>query len=227
MSTRSGGHVQGGAGVLAAAAIVFGLALPAGAAAKKIVFGSKLKAAATKAQAHPVDSAFWSLKLSGGGRPKAPASGQILRVRLKGCAEPGAGGAAPTTTVLFQDLRPAGGSRVTVEVTSSPFNLPVCGTGGAGSSTVSTFHPMNMCVRKGDYVDMTDIGGFGTPFPNGVPYRVFGRASGSSTGTFTGAGMLNNGSTVSGTSLGGTELLMQMQLGTDKDGTALCPGGTG
>ena len=59
----------------------------------------------------------------------------------------------PSRPVRIIVSTPAGGPQVTVEVTSSPFNLPVCGAGGAGSSTVSTFHPVNMCVRKGDYVE--------------------------------------------------------------------------
>ena len=129
--------------------------------------------------------------------------------------------------MLFQDLRPAGGASVKVEVTSSPFNLPVCASAGAGASTITTFHPMDMCVLKGDYVGLDDTGGFGPAFPGGVQYRVFGAAAGAATDSFTTAGATGNGATLAGAPASGTELLMQLVLGTGKDGTALCPGGTG
>jgi len=208
-------------------AVAIALAAPASAMAAKIVFGSKLKASAGTAFAEPVDSTYWSTKLSGGAKSHVPGTGQILSVRVKGCAAPGTGGAAPVTTVLFQDLRPTGGGAVQVQVTSSPFNLPVCGSAGAGASTVTSFQPKDMCARKGDFVGFDDIGGAGTGFPAGVDYNVFGSSSGASTSSFTKAGATGNGATLTPTKHAGAELLMQMTLGTAKDATALCPGGTG
>ena len=126
--------------------------------------------------------------------------------------------------MLFQDLRPAGGSNVVVQVTSSPFNLPNC-TGAASAAPTTVYHPINMCVKKGDYVGLNDIGGYAaTGYSEGVSYRVFGPAPGAATNCFTKAGGTGNGATLTGTKHAGVELLMQMTLGTGKDGSALCPG---
>jgi hypothetical protein len=106
---------------------------------------------------------------------------------------------------------------VRVTVTSGPFNLPVCGSGNS-SSQVSTYHPVNMCAHKGDYVDFNDEGGFNPQaYPNGVPFRVLAPAPGSTTATFTGANRTNNGASIRGHTLANTELLMQMTLGTGRD----------
>ena len=62
-----------------------------------------------------------------------------------------------------------------MELTSQPFEIPVCSRGGASGSTVTTYEPINLCMAKGDYIDFNDEGGYvPNVYPNGVPYRVLG-----------------------------------------------------
>ena len=81
-----------------------------------------------------------------------------MSVRLEGCAE--SNGPAPLTQIHFQALAPMPGGGTNVEVTSQPFEIPDCGVGGASGSTVSAYHPINLCVAQGDFVDFNDEGGF-------------------------------------------------------------------
>jgi hypothetical protein len=197
-------------------------ALPAAAPAAIVTFGSNLGSPAATAIAHPVDTAFWSTALSGGARARAPQSGQVLSIRIRGCAKRGSGGQAPLTQVHFQVLAPGAGSRATVKVTSGPANLPICG-GAVSGATVTTFHPVNLCVGKGQSVDLNDEGGFSPAgFPNGVGYEVFAKLPGAATNSFTSGGGTGNGARLSGRAHAGLELLMQMQLGTGRNATPLC-----
>jgi hypothetical protein len=207
---------------LAALVAVAACVLPAAGQAALVTFGSGLGAPASVAIAHPVDTAFWSTALSGGAHARAPQGGQVLAVRVRGCAERGTGGQVPLTQVRFQVLTPGGGSGATVKVTSGPSNLPVCG-GSVSGATVSTFHPVNLCVGAGDYVAFNDAGGFAPAgFPRGVEYEVFASAPGAATDSFTSAGGTNNGSHLRGRAHAGLELLMQMQLGTGRNASPLC-----
>ncbi len=90
----------------------------------------------------------------------------------------GAGGPAPLTQIHFQDLVPQPGGGAQVNVTTQPFDIPVCGAGGASGSTVTSYEPTNFCVNQGDYVDFNDEGGFEPAdplaYPSGVPYKVLG-----------------------------------------------------
>ncbi len=188
--------------------------LPAAGQAALVNFGSGLGSPATAAIARPVDTAFWSTALSGGAQARAPEKGQALAVRVRGCARRGTGGQVPVTQIHFQALAPGGGAGATVEVTSGPSNLPVCG-GSVSGATVTTFHPVNLCVARGDYLALNDEGGFSLAgFPKGVQYEVFAQAPGAATSSFTSGGGTNNGSHVSGSAHAGLELLMQIELGT-------------
>lgn len=181
------------------------------------------------------DTALWNVALPGGA-PTAPASGQILSVRLEGCARPASGGPAPSTQIHFQDLAPTGGGGVHVQVTTNPFDIPVCGDGGATGSTITTYQPTNFCVQRGDYVDFNDEGGFDPQaYPSGVPYQVIGAVSGATMDSFIRSGGTGNGATMSPgdtsdrdgfASNPGEELMLQATLGTGSDATPLCPGGT-
>ncbi len=219
MFEAPGRRVMCAIGVLAGAAC----APPAVSQAALLTFGSSLGAPATVAIAHPVDTAFWSTAVSGGGQVAAPGSGQVLAVRVGGCAERGSRGQSPLTQIHFQVLTPGAGSTATVKVTSGPFNLPVCG-GSVNGSTVSTFHPVNMCASRGDYVDLNDEGGLRpSGFPGGVGYEVFAQVPGGSTDSFTSGGHTNNGDRLRGGAHAGLELLMQVQLGTGHNASPLCP----
>jgi hypothetical protein len=182
--------------------------------AGQVKFGSSLSATASKTMTQGVDTALWARTIPGR-RAGAPATGRVAAIKLKGCAVEN-GGRPPLTQIHFQTLRPGGGSAAKVYLTSGPFNMPVCGHGGSGA-TVTTFHPVNLCAHKGDFVDFNDEGGFAPPaYPNGVPYQVLAAVAGSTTSTFTGGNATNNGSTLAGHSLAGTELLMQMTLATGR-----------
>ena len=208
---------------VAAALGAVACSLPAAAQAALINFGSTLGAPATVAIAHPVDTAFWSTALGAGGRARAPQAGRVVSVRIGGCAKRGSGGQLPLTQVHFEVLVAGRGSEATVKVTSGPFNLPVCG-GSVSGATVSTFHPVNMCVAQGDFVAFNDEGGFAPAgFRNGVGYEVFARVPTAATSSFTSGGGTNNGASLHGSAHQGLELLMALQLGTGRN-AGVCPG---
>jgi hypothetical protein len=180
------------------------------------------------------DTALWNAALATGAA-RSPATGQAVKISLEGCAEPASGGPAPLTQIHFQDLSPLPGGGAKVNLTSQPFNIPVCGVGGASGSTVSTYEPINLCVSAGDYVAFNDEGGFvGHYYQNGVPYLVLGRSNGSTTDSFIRGGGTNNGddfpasesSTMEGFAANDDEeLMMRVTLGTGQDATHICPGG--
>ncbi|MHB8532290.1 MAG: hypothetical protein ACYDC2_06190, partial [Solirubrobacteraceae bacterium] len=119
---------------------------------------------------------------------------------------------------------------------SAAFAIPVCGLRGAGSSTVTTYRPYNLCVGKGDYVGFNDEGGFAEPFyRSGVPYRVLRRTSGSSIASFIRGGGTGNGAFFNPADTSAMEgfarrrdvaLMMQVELGTGADARYVCPTGT-
>jgi hypothetical protein len=165
-----------------------------------------------------------------------PADGQAVKVRLEGCALPAPGGPAPLTQIHFQTLAPQSGGRVRVELSSQPFDVPVCGVGGADGSTISIYEPTNLCVRSGDYVGFNDEGGFVERYYRaGVPYEVLGSASGAGVDSFIRGNGTGNGSLLSPldttamdgfASTGGAELMMQVLLGTGPDARYVCAGGS-
>ena len=181
------------------------------ASARITIYGSKLEADATISEAHPIDNAYWHTKLAGGRKVRAPASGQILVVRVKGTVRRKAGAPQPENRVFFQHLRPRAGGRVKVLQTSQPFELKV----GGPPNQIQVFRPTNLCARKGDIIDLSNIGGFTGAYPSGSPFQIFGAVPGSETARHTGKGGLNNGEIFGPTrKRPDTELLMQMWLGT-------------
>jgi hypothetical protein len=205
--------------VLAACALAAPATFAGTADAALYRFGSSLTARANVAERHGADVAFWSTSLAGRRRVRVRASGQIRSVRLKGIALRAAGGPKPLTEFHIQVLQPLRDGRVRVRLTSQPFNIPYTGD----SQQITTYRPINLCARRGDYVAFNDEGGFHPRwYPNGVPYQVFSRVSGSRTRFFTGAGATNNGDRFRGRVRRGRELLMQMRLGTGRHVSAAC-----
>jgi hypothetical protein len=181
------------------------------------------------------DTAIWNVALARGA-PSVPETGQAVKVSLEGCAQRAPGGASPLTEIHFQDITPLPGGGAKVNLSSQGFNIPVCGQGGAGGSTVTTYEPINLCVSRGDYVAFNDDGGYvENVFRAGVPYQVLGSVYGSTADSF----MRNNG-TGDGATLSASdrtaddgfasnqneELMLQVTLGTGPDATHICPGGT-
>jgi len=182
------------------------------------------------------DTALWNTVLASGA-PAAPETGQALEVMLEGCAQPARGGPSPLNQIHFQDITPLPGGGAKVNLTSQPFEIPICGQDGANGSTVSSYEPVNLCVSKGDYVDFNDEGGYvENIYRNGVPYEVIGATMGSKMDSFIRGGGTNNGATLSSdyrTAMEGfaananEELMLQVKLGTGPDATHICAGGTG
>jgi hypothetical protein len=190
------------------------------------------------------DTAIWNAPSRGGPVQAAstksgaavPAGGQILQIRLEGCAEAVAADPTPLTQIHFQTLSPLAGGGARVNLTSQSFEIPVCGQGGASGSTVSTYEPTNLCVNQGDYVAFNDEGGY-VPgvYHSGVPYEVLGAIRAATADSFlrnngTGDGAIFSPSDTSAmdgfASNPGEELLMQMLLGTGSDARYVCPGGS-
>ena len=184
-------------------------------------FGSNLSAPANMAETHGADSVFWAASLASPGRTRVRTSGQIRRVRLKGTAlRSGAAGApGPLTEFHIQTLRRRRDGSVQVRLSSQPFYIPI----GGDPNQISTYRPINLCAKKGDYVAFNDEGGFNPPwYPNGVPYQVFGRVPGSSTRFYTKDNGTKNGAVFSGELHRGQELLMQMLLATGRHTSFEC-----
>ena len=198
-------------------ALVALAATPAG--AKITIYGSTLKADATLTEAHPVDNAFWLTKLPGGRHVRAPATGQIVAVRVKGMVRRKAGAPKPENTILFQHLRPRAGGRMRVLQTSQAFHLRV----GGDPNHITNFSPTNLCARKGDVIDVTNIGGGTSAYPLGSPFQIFASVPGSATARHTGQGTVVNGAVFGPSATrANTELLVQFWLGTGANYGGAC-----
>jgi hypothetical protein len=184
---------------------------------------------------YAADDALWNTLL-GGADASMPAAGQAVKVRLEGCAEPARSGPPPLTQFHLQSLTPIADGGAKVDLSSQPFDIPVCGQNGASGSTVTTYEPINLCVQRGDFVAFNDEGGWvPSIYQSGVPYKVFAPASGSSFNSFLRGNGTNNGDTLSAldttamdgfVSQGGEELMLQVILGTGPDARYVCPGGS-
>jgi hypothetical protein len=257
--SRTPRSLAGLAGVAASSIALLLTFLAASADAATLTFGSPLAAPASKDTANDLnyqgsnvalpgsvfhiahdgaDGALWNVQLPTGD-PTAPVGGQVVSVRLEGCAE--SNGPAPLTQIHFQTLAPTAGGGAKVELTSQAFEIPVCGAGGASGSTVSSYDPINLCVAPGDYVDFNEEGGFvgaqdgPPPYPAGVPYMVIGGVAGATMDSFIRNNGVGNGAVFSPTdttnhdgfaSNPGEELMLQATLATGPDATPICPGGT-
>jgi hypothetical protein len=175
------------------------------------------------------DTALWNVE-------SVPATGQATKIEVEGCAQPAANGPPPLTTIHFQDLAPMPDGGARVNLTSQGFDLPVCGANGAGASTITTYVPINLCVRAGDYVAFNDSGGYvPNVYPSGVPYQVLGTVAGATTDSFIKDQGTGNASVLSPAVLSANdgfavnrneELMMRVTLGTGANATHICPGGT-
>jgi hypothetical protein len=194
------------------------------------------------------DTAIFDTQLPGGGSAAAATGGQVLEVRIKGCAQEDT--SAPTQTSQgspvnefhVQTLTPQGNGSYQIDQSSQDLIFPFCG-GGVTTSTVSTFQPLHLCIKAGELVGFNDFGGF-VPnpsgpswYPQGVPYQIIAASHGGSMSSFVGPGMTFNGDAFGpGVGAGAftgyavesnEELLMQVQEGVVGDAYGLCPGGKG
>ena len=204
------------------------LATAGSAHAAVTTFGSDLSAPANRVNAHGADTAFWNAALAGGQPVTAPADGQITTIRVRGGVRTSTKDNRLARLVHFQVLRPAGGTRNRVQLTSGDFYLPR----SDDPDIVTTYAEprlVNLCVKKGDIVALNTIGGFEFR-PNdavaGSELQVFSDVAGSLTRWYEKDNGTNNGTTLPNfNELPGQELLMQTWLATGPDATDLCPGG--
>ncbi|HEV2974865.1 MAG TPA: hypothetical protein VGX69_07680 [Solirubrobacteraceae bacterium] len=180
------------------------------------------------------DTALWNFS-DAQGELRVPATGQALRIEVEGCAQQAPGGPRPLTTIHFQDLTPIQDGGAKVNITSQGFDLPVCGDGGAGASTVTTYVPINLCVSVGDFVGLNESGGYvPNVYRSGVPYQVLGAVQGVTSDSFIKNNGTGNGATLSPSDKAANEgfaisrneeLMMRVTLATGADATHICPGG--
>jgi hypothetical protein len=220
---------------VAAAALA---AFPAPAYCDQLVFGSTLATPADTVQSHGSDTAFWNTALSSGGAVQAPADGQVTAIRVKGGVLEGSYSDPGLASLIhFQVLHPQPDQKMLVELSSGGFNLPI-----TNDQERVTEYPgiVNLCVHKGDFVDLNTIGGgeFATTQYPGSPLQVFNRNADSALHWYQNGDGTNQGTTFDPNApLGNTapvdprsadeqqELLMQTSLATGPDATDICPGG--
>jgi len=230
MPTLTASHGARAAAVAAALLV----AVPATSAAKRITFGSDLKAPANVTEARQADTAYWQTRFGDGRSAKAPANGQIRQIRIKGIAlsNPKAGVPGGETMFHLQALRKRAGGTYKILRTSQALFLPPKGT---DPQKITTYRPTNFCIAKGDVLVFNTVGGWDGIaaqtglYPKGTPLQIFSNVAGASTLEFMGANQTNNGAIIKGSAAAGRsrELLMQATVGTGKDGTGLCKGGAG
>jgi hypothetical protein len=196
------------------------------------------------------DNTVWNDAVAGGSA-SAPQGGQVLQVRIKGCAvkDPnsptqssptGNGGSVSVNTIEFQTLTLLSGGSYRVDATAGLFTLPFCSDTPSGPNTISTYQPIHMCVSAGDTVGFYDVGGMvpnptGPSFyPQGVPFQVIAPVAGSGTVSFTDADTVNGfysygaqprGNNSGWGQEGNQELQLQVVEGVGDNAYGLCPGG--
>jgi hypothetical protein len=161
-----------------------------------------------------------------------PADGQVIDVKVEGgFLTPAAPEAAVETEVHIQDLtHVSGGSDGNpgtwqVHVTSQPFPMFTSANATDLSSHLNDFKPENLCVHKGDLVDLNSEGGFEPKnYPQGVPLQAFASVPNAVTGFFRGNNQTMNTANVTLGQLAppnstqpNAMLLMQVQLATESD----------
>jgi hypothetical protein len=199
------------------------------------------------------DAAFWNTTLPGGAPTTSSAAGQVLTIKVKGCALEDTSAptqlsqGVPVNTINFQDETPTpsqGAGSVSVGLVAPYFKLPFCTntsdptSGAENTSTINTYHPVHMCIDAGQVVSFYDIGGF-IPnnsgagwYPQGVPFDVIAPVSGATMNSYVGAQgqkeYAPGGNPIPGDGFGterGEEVMIQYTVGTVDDAYGLCPGG--
>jgi hypothetical protein len=217
---------------MATAALVL---LPAAGNAAVTTIGSDLSKQANVMEAHGADALFFNTLIDGNAGA-VPADGQITFARIKGVVlDDPLRPRNPDPMFHLQVLHPIGGGQMRVMLSSAPFRLPVVrDLPTSDTQQVSGYKPVNLCVRKGDYVDFNDFGGHEWSwgrYPTGAPIdgmhvQAFSAARESTTGFYTkNNGTNNNSEWTPQEYKQGEELLMQEKLSTGPDATDFCPGG--
>jgi hypothetical protein len=203
---------------------------PASAQAAVSDFGSDLSSPANIDINHGADTSYWNI---GSGTYTAPAEGQVTLIKLKGGVLPNpqfrdTAEERIAQMIHFQVLRPRGdGTIKIINLTTGHLQIPVT----SDSQKVSTYEPVNLCVKQGDIVAFNTIGAHEYRAPGGdqgARYQVFGRIPSAATQWYEKDNGLNEGTTIDNGPFppyGGFELLMQTTLATGPDATDTCFGG--
>ena len=224
-------------------------AAPAHAAVE--TFGSDLQAPATKVlppnngglqESDPdywggADTSWWNIGLASGRSVTSPAEGQITTIRIKGSVvqNPDQNATQPEPWLHFQVYHPQPGAEPSylIELTTGGKDdvLPLKPE-AENYQGVTEFHPVNLCVHKGDLVGINSQGGYEFRHSgyNGTPYRVFGSPQNSTIDWYENHGKTNQGDVMpSGgeqiVGVGSSELLMETVVSSGPDSTDICPGG--
>lgn len=221
-------------------ALIAVLAFPAAASAEQVTFGSSL--AGTPDVVHDknlADTLFFNT--SAKNSHKAPVSGEILAIRVKGRIISRGGDVDAGNNIWHsQVLRQNAAGTYTVDSSSQHLYFPV----GGNVDDVHTFVPSTQCVKQGEYVDFNHIGGWnGDPRQPGTRYEIFKRDADSvlqwyerDNGTNIGETFATNQQrSTSGEPMNSNgftpgqplqeELMMQVVIGTGFDASNLCEGG--
>jgi hypothetical protein len=226
------GRTRLGAVVLAASAT---LALaPAAGQADVITLGSDLQKPADLIDAHGADSIWWNSFIDG--KPQSvPVGGQVTFVRVKGSVldDPDKP-RRPDPQFHFNVVRPLGGGRVRVMLSTAPWRMPITyqqsASGAPARGDMQQIHgykPINLCVSRGDYVAFNDFGGFEWRWGGyqGMAMQVFSRTPDTVSPFYTKNGGITNGAAFDPQATKQQEVLMQYKLATGPDASDICPGG--
>ena len=210
---------------------------PATAAADVSDFGSDLSAPADLFIEHGADTSYWNI---GQGTYNAPVEGQVTIVKLRGALLPNerlrnTDAEKLAQIIHYQVLRPKGdGNLKLVERSTGHLEMPIADA-KAARDLVTTYRPVNLCVKKNDIIAFNTIGAHeyrrnpGTAGgPQGAEYQVFGRVPDQSVQWYEKDAGLNEGTTIDPSPFkpyGGMELLMRTTLATGPDASDICPGG--
>ena len=206
--------------------LVATLAITGAAHAAVTTFGSDLSAPANRVNSHGSDTAFWNATLAGGQGVTAPTEGQITSIKVKGGVLTSTKDKRLARLIHFQVLRPRGGTKNRVQLTSGNFYLPR----SDDQQVVTTYNRLvNLCVNKGNIVALNTIGGFEFR-PNdsvaGSQLQVFSDVPGSLMRWYEKGNGTNTGTTLPNyTESPGQELLMQTVVSSGPDASDICPGG--
>jgi hypothetical protein len=211
---------------LALATAVATLAVTGTASAAVTTFGSDLVSPANRVHSHGADTVFWNATLASGQAVTAPSAGQITSIKVKGGVLTSTKNNRLARLIHFQVLRPLGGAKNRVQLTSGNFYLPRTDD----QQVVTTYNRLvNLCVNKGDIVALNTIGGFEfrpDDSAAGSQLQIFADVPGSLVRWYEKDNGTNNGQTLPKfTELPDQELLMQTVVSSGPDATDICPGG--
>jgi hypothetical protein len=209
-------------------ALLATLAVTGTAQAAITTIGSDLTAPANRVNSHGADTAFWNATLAGGQGVTAPEDGQITAIRVKGGVLTSTKNNRLARLVHFQVLRPLGGTKNRVQLTSGNFYLPR----SDDQQVITTYSEprlVNLCVSKGNILALNTIGGFEFR-PNdtvaGSQLQIFSDVPGSLTRWYEKDNGTNNGATFPKfNELPDQELLMQAAVASGPNASDICPGG--